>query len=412
MDDLVERITFGDITFGAPEDMDISHLPWAYYNLLGVPQDASKVDILKAYRKLAPKLHPDAAGSEDEFKMLAHVVDILTDEGGELGSEHSQRAHYDEVCRLNSLFDGFISYKGDRTTKLSERMLINMELEKMRAQTSLEVRKKFPEFDDLKARIESALAKGNRTQAEDIARDGQERLNEALGIDAEMSNQIQETILQQQVKHQARQRSFVDSFRILADSYFAKVLDVFYVGNGCVTFGLNNRQMRLGLVSHEDKEHILEMVLVEDCYISGFPKVHFKAKTSYVTLSNPNVEGIFQVIKGDVNVSYESSTYGGVIRARAPKVRMMEGFVQKGDLFVPERFATGNWWENEPAVDITVQEGTISLKLTSQSISSNPYVNRIPLKKQSLEELLQNTIDDKRSSNNNNIILPYMSKKY
>ena len=55
-----------------------------YYAALGVPKDADKATIRKAYRKLARKYHPDAnagdAKAEEKFKEISEAYDVLSDE--------------------------------------------------------------------------------------------------------------------------------------------------------------------------------------------------------------------------------------------------------------------------------------------------------------------------------------------
>jgi curved DNA-binding protein len=61
-----------------------------YYQILGVPRDASADDVQKAYKKLARKLHPDVnkeAGAEDRFKELGEAYEVLKDK--------EKRAKYD-----------------------------------------------------------------------------------------------------------------------------------------------------------------------------------------------------------------------------------------------------------------------------------------------------------------------------
>jgi len=53
-----------------------------YYEVLGLPREASEVEIKKAYRRLARDHHPDAnpddAGAEDRFKELTEAYEVLS----------------------------------------------------------------------------------------------------------------------------------------------------------------------------------------------------------------------------------------------------------------------------------------------------------------------------------------------
>ncbi|MGZ5351992.1 MAG: molecular chaperone DnaJ [Actinomycetota bacterium] len=64
-----------------------------YYQVLGVPKNATAAEIKKAYRKLAQKHHPDAnpgnAQAEERFKEISAAHDVLGDE--------DKRKQYDQV---------------------------------------------------------------------------------------------------------------------------------------------------------------------------------------------------------------------------------------------------------------------------------------------------------------------------
>jgi DnaJ-class molecular chaperone len=55
-----------------------------YYGLLGVPKDASEVEIRERFRALAREVHPDRApaskkaAAEAKFQMLTEAVNVLT----------------------------------------------------------------------------------------------------------------------------------------------------------------------------------------------------------------------------------------------------------------------------------------------------------------------------------------------
>lgn len=68
----------------------------SYYDVLGVPRNASETDIKKAYRGLAKKFHPDVCkdeGAEEKFKEINEAYDVLSDEG--------KRRQYDQLGHDN-----------------------------------------------------------------------------------------------------------------------------------------------------------------------------------------------------------------------------------------------------------------------------------------------------------------------
>ena len=57
-------------------------MPTDYYEVLGVPRDASADDIKRAYRRLARQYHPDVSGAaedQEKFKAVSNAYEVLSD---------------------------------------------------------------------------------------------------------------------------------------------------------------------------------------------------------------------------------------------------------------------------------------------------------------------------------------------
>ncbi len=66
-----------------------------YYEILGIPKDATPVEIKKKFRELAKKTHPDKTkeDSEDEMVELNKAYEVLSDE--------ESREKYDKYLKVN-----------------------------------------------------------------------------------------------------------------------------------------------------------------------------------------------------------------------------------------------------------------------------------------------------------------------
>jgi len=75
-----------------------------YYNILGVPRNASAAEIKKAFYKLAHKYHPDKGGNVEKFKEINEAYQVL--------SNKEKRAQYDKFGRVFGGGQGFQGASG------------------------------------------------------------------------------------------------------------------------------------------------------------------------------------------------------------------------------------------------------------------------------------------------------------
>ena len=74
-----------------------------YYEVLGIPRTCTKVEIKKAYRKLAREYHPDVNNgdpqAEESFKEISEAYAVL--------SSDDKRQQYDRFGFSKNLFEDF-----------------------------------------------------------------------------------------------------------------------------------------------------------------------------------------------------------------------------------------------------------------------------------------------------------------
>ena len=79
-----------------------------YYEVLGVPRDASEADIKRAYRQKAkechPELHPKDKSAEERFKEINEANEVLSDA--------DKRARYDQFGFDGPAMSGFGGFGG------------------------------------------------------------------------------------------------------------------------------------------------------------------------------------------------------------------------------------------------------------------------------------------------------------
>ena len=386
-----------DVNRGNEIDLssDINPLdkPWAYYQILGISKDATYDEIKRAYRKLAMKTHSDREGGNDEdFKQIALIKNVLLDDGGELGSEYSLRTEYDEICSLSSTFTQNISRGENKTQRLTEILLEEMRTKRKIAEIDVDIDKTNPGFRELKikteekidamkelkaeiGKIKRQLERGKITRNEgqtqlaalqtaaektiETIQSNAQTLNATIKARFQISDEHREELSQ---KEKSKLETFHSDFQRNPSYYHKKLLDVFYTGPGKFQFGISNK-VYFEIENYEFLGELLKLNLMGDCYLSGFSQVHFKSsRLEQLLVTDSNLKGLIEIVNGDVKIKYKSAKGYNVIKAQTLDGEIkLEGFAKEGDLYIPEQYATKNWQNQKPHLEILVKTGDIDL---------------------------------------------------
>lgn len=379
MNDLVRTSqNLGDIRFGIPENQEELTKPWAFYRALGVRRNAPRESIKRAYHEAAKAYHPDSTPADQQgvaaqrFQQLQHIAEVLLDDGGNLGPEHSRKAHYDTISRLEQHFGNFIQVGEERTQKLSEILLASFQVGRRSAERNQKLAEEVPGYAELDQRLQKLMeeGEGNSEEGKKVFRGLLNLRAKAMGGSPKDVQKMLKAVAKAQEQHWEETGTFAQDFLQDPLSYCqGKVVDIFYKGSGSITFvpPSYHGRTQMGLGGHEIGKNILRLLLGETCRLPGIQKMHCKAEKAEVRLEDPSLEGIVHVVEGSVSVDYEGAGYGKVVRVRAPEVEIAEGFVKEGNLYVPERFA--EMGKRIPTLDIRVLQGKVSLRLRSQEFA-------------------------------------------
>lgn len=393
---LVDRL--GDINFGLPEDLAPHRKPWAYYEILGVDTNASSDEIKKAVRAVTLKYHPDRITDKSENaqkaaterqKLINDIAEILLDDSTEFGAEWSRRAQYDQISRYGEFFGSpHIEREGERTDSICETLLDILEMKKRNIEREYKSKAEDPEFYALQKQFYDAIERDDSSAAEALEKSLLEKIAEKQGVtvddlkraEAEARPQIEEQERAQEEKNNNFVRGLADELAA-ARAYRGtnqgqqRIYEIWYNGqegaDNNVMFGVKGANS-FGIVGHKETDTVVTLGLVGKCHLLGMRKVHFKAERANVTVRDAYVEGIVQIVHGNVTIDYEGSSYGTVIRVRAPNVTVpYHDFVQSGNLYIPAAFAAQGWEQRQPALDIAVMNGSVTLQLRAPEVQKS-----------------------------------------
>ena len=88
----------------------------SYYDILGVSDKSTDVEIKKAYRSMSLRHHPDRGGDAEKFKEVSEAYETLSDSNKrreyDMDKSGGERMYFPNTGGLDSLFQNFFNGGG------------------------------------------------------------------------------------------------------------------------------------------------------------------------------------------------------------------------------------------------------------------------------------------------------------
>jgi len=333
--------------------------PWGLYHMIGLEGGETREQVKQKTRELKAQYHPDRKhGDSTAFKTIQQVENILTDTGGELEEEHSQKAEYDEWSKLNEFFESSSETLEDITSQVlqkrkTQRRKAQMEqkLEEIDQRQGTNYYEQYQEIDQrnvesLEEKIENDIQKHTLlAEAFNTQIDIEELKDEVTNFYEEKRSQTQELMSDLQNKH-SRQK------------YKDELWDITSYGN--ITFTKDrNPEVRLAEANYDGET--IQATVAENNTFKLPQNVHCKVPEGDVTIEDPDLKGTIQVLDGDIKVKLDTGILDTkpIIKAKATEIETGHTYEHShDDIYVP----TGQEPTENPDIQLMTLNGTITLQ--------------------------------------------------
>lgn len=329
--------------------------PWGLYQLLGLEEEASREEIRERTRELCGQYHPDTEnGDVAAFKTITQIRDFFLEE-----DRLDSKEQYDSWSRAEEIFEDpehdfeTITDQITRKQRMERReSRVQDNLEKIDRARDTEYRE---EYGDIKGKIENADSLG---RIKDLQVEKNLLLAEAFGADID-EEEVREEIDEFYERRTERTNEVIRQLgrKYGRTKYQDSLWDI--TSTGDISFVSDEEDAEVKLAEAEEDEGTLHVTAVGGSSFYLPEHVYCKVKGGDVRVEDASLEGVIQVLDGDVELEFDPGVLDSLpaVEIRASEVRAGPGYEHfEGDLYIPEGYDV-----EEPEIEVQVANGEVDI---------------------------------------------------